>query len=349
MPMALCGISRIDDLNAGAAAASPIGPGDRDSESVGVIQNLLTGQGQTGLPNLLSPDFGSFGPQTSAAVQRFRAQHSLPAGNQVDAQMLQAMVQAPAAAPIASQGYLTLALDFDYSGLGKILSVVAQMEGAAKFSAMNLNSDKAGLSFGLIQWAQKPGRLAEILNAFYAASAADFVRILGAGDASVASGLIAHTQQPGGGIDPITGLTTDPAYDLINDPWVGRFRAAALWVPFQQVQVQAALNDFRSSLAQIEQYAPQLNTERAVGFMLDLANQFGEGGAHSIYQAAYQAGMPVSDTLQAMANESVERIQDVWKAGTQARRQHFLTTDFLSDDAFSDPPLSLQASADAAA
>jgi len=240
-------------------------------------------------------------------------------------------------------------LDFNYGGLGKILSVVAQMEGAGKFSALNLNTDKAGLSFGLIQWAQKPGRLAEILNAFFAASAADFVRILGAGDADVASGLIAHTQQAGGGIDAATGQTTDAAFDLVNDPWVSRFRAAALWVPFQQVQVQTALNDFRSSLTQIEQYAPQLNSERAVGFMLDLANQFGNGGARSIYQAVWQAGMAIPDALQAMANESVQRIQDPWKAGTQARRQHFVTTDFLSDDVFSDPAVSLQASADAAA
>jgi hypothetical protein len=347
--MALCGISRIDDLNAGAAAANPIGPGDTDSESVGVIQNLLTAQGQNGLPNLLSPDFGSFGPLTSAAVQSFRAQQSLPAGNQVDAQTLQGLVQSPATAPIASRGYLTLVLGFAYGGLAKILSVVAQMEGAGKFSAMNLNGDKAGLSFGLIQWAQKPGRLSEILNALFAASAADFIRILGEGDANAASGLIAHTQQPGGGIDPATGQTTDPAFDLVNDPWVSRFRGAALWVPFQQVQVQTALNDFRGSLAQIEQYAPELNSERAVGFMLDLANQFGNGGAHSIYQAVWQDGMTIPAALQAMANESVQRIQDAWKTGTQARRQHFLTTDFLSDEAFSDPALSLQASADVAA
>jgi hypothetical protein len=87
--------------------------------------------------------------------------------------------------------------------------------------------------------------------------------------------VIAHTQQPTGGIDPTTGQTTDSAFDLITDPWVSRFRLAALWKPFQQVQVQTALSDFRGSLALIEQYAPQLNSERAVGFMLDLANRFG--------------------------------------------------------------------------
>ena len=347
--MALSGISRIDDLNAGTASATSIAPGDPDIESVGLIQNLLTGQGQKGLPNLLSSSYGIYGPVTSAAVQNFRAQQSLAAGNQVDTQTLQSLVQTPANAPIASRGYLTLALNFEYNGLAKILSVVAQMEGAGKFSALNLNTDKAGLSFGLIQWAQKPERLAEISQAFRTASADDFTRIFGDGDAGVAAGLIAHTSKPLGGIDPATGQTTDPAFDLISEPWVSRFRAAALWMPFQQVQVQTALADFGSSLARIKEYAPQLNSERAVAFTLDLANQFGDGGARGIYQAVWQAGMAISDLLQAMADESARRIQDPWKAGTQARREHFLTTDFLTDDLFTDPGLGPQPSAGEAA
>lgn len=339
--MARCGIARIDDLNAGAAA-SPIGPGDGDRESVGVIQSLLAGHGQKRLPNLLSADYGVFGPRTSAAVGSFRVQQSLPPGNDVDAQTLQALVLAPATAPIGSQGYMTLVLDFADDGLLKILSVVAQMEGAGKFGAMNLNTDKAGLSFGLIQWAQKPGRLAEILNAFLAASAADFIRILGDGAPGAASGLIAHTQEPEGGVDPATGETTDAAFDLIHRPWVSRFRQAALWKPFQQVQVQTALKALRGSLARIEQYAPHLNSERAVGFMLDLANQFGDEGARSIFRATWKDRMPIPDALQVMAEESVQRIQDPAKAGTQARRQHFLTTELLSDDAFRDRVLQRQ-------
>jgi peptidoglycan hydrolase-like protein with peptidoglycan-binding domain len=332
--MALCGISRIDDLNSAAASAAAIGPGDADPESVGVVQQMLAGQGQRGLPNLLSPDYGTFGPLTSAAVQNFRAQQGLAAGNEVDSLTLQALVQVPAQSPVASRGYMTLVLDFAYSGLAKILSVVAQMEGAGKFSAMNLNTDKAGLSFGLIQWAQKPGRLTEILKASRAASADDFVRILGGGDTRVADGLIAHTAQPHGGIDPATGQTSDTAFDLVHEPWVSRFLEAARFKLFQQVQVKTALNDFSDSLNLIRQYAPQLNTERAIGFTLDLANQFGDGGARNIYQAVSQNGMAIPDILQGMADESVVRIQDPWKAATQSRRQHFLTTDFLSDGLF---------------
>lgn len=332
--MAPCGIPRIDDLNSGAVSATAIGPGDPDRESVGVVQQMLAGQGQKGLPNLLSADYGVFGPRTSAAVQSFRAQQALPPGNLIDVDVLQTLVQTPAAVPVASRGYLTMVLDFTYGGLAKILSVVAQMEGAGKFSALNLNTDMAGLSFGLIQWAQKPRRLAEILLAFRAASTADFARIFGVGDMNLADRLLVHTQQPHGGVDA-TGATTNGAFDLVREPWVSRFREAALFQPFQRAQVKTALSDFNDSRILIGKYAPQLKSERALGFMLDLANQFGDRGARSVFEAVAQEGMPVDDILQGMADESVDRIADKFKAGTQARRQHFLTTDFLSDGPFS--------------
>jgi hypothetical protein len=269
-------------------------------------------------------------------VQNFRTQQGLSGPNQVDAQTLQQMVQAPASAPVASRAYITLVLNFPSSGLAKILSVVAQMEGAGKFSALNLNNDRAGLSFGLIQWAQKPGRLAEILSAFFAADSQEFTQILGAGDSKVANGLIAHTQQAHGGIDPASGHTTDPAFDLVQEPWVSRFRQAALSMTLQPVQVGTALTDFGNSLVRLKQFAPELDSERSVAFMIDLANQFGDGGARSIFQAVREDGMSQTDLLSAMAQESVDRIQDPFKAGTQARRQHFLTTNFLSDAAFAD-------------
>lgn len=331
--MALCGIPRIDDLMAAVATAQPIQEGDPDAQTVGVVQQMLTGLGLGGLPNMLKSDFGVFGPATTAAVQAFRAHCGLPAGGTIDAACLKAMVTANAASAILSRGYMTLVLDFGYSGLGKILSVTAQMEGAGKFGALNLNTDKAGLSFGLIQWAQKPGRLAEIVQAFQMASAADFVGIFGGGDANVAAGLLAHTRLSHGGVDG-NGVTVNPAYDLVHDPWVSRFRQAAQFKPFQQVQVQTALNDFASSQKFLQAYAPQLTTERAVGFMLDVANQFGDTGARGLYQVVAKPGMTVMQLLQAVADESVARIPDPFKAGTQARRQHFLTTSFLSDGPF---------------
>ncbi len=140
---------------------------------------MLAGMGHSGLPNLLSADYGTFGPRTTAEVRAFRAAQGLPAGEDIDAQCLQTLVQASATVPIASRGYLTLVRDIPYTGRAKLVSVVARMEGAGKFSALNLNTDRAGLSFGLIQWARKPGRLTEIRTAFSVASPADFHRIFG--------------------------------------------------------------------------------------------------------------------------------------------------------------------------
>jgi hypothetical protein len=327
--MAPCGIARIDQLNAGVGGVAPIVPGDPDRQSVGVIQDFLTGHRQKGLPNLISPNYGLFGPRTTAAVRDFRAQQGLPVQDEVDVQTLQQMVQAPAAAPLLSRGYLTLVLDFQYSGLAKILSLVAQMEGAGKFSALNLNTDKAGLSFGLIQWAQKPGRLTEILRAFLTADSGEFIGIFGNGDPGLAGRLIAHTQEQHGGVDPDTGETTDPDFDLTDEPWVSRFRQAAVSRNFQPVQVTTALKDFSNSLTRMKQFAPEVKSERGVAFTLDLANQFGDGGARSIHNTVLRPGMSEADLLAAMADESVRRRPD-----SQARREAFLTTSFLSDGPF---------------
>lgn len=341
--MASCGIQRIDDMNSGLASAAPIGPGDPDRDSVGVIQDFLAGHGITGMPNVLSIAYGTFGPVTTQAVRQFRSGQSLPPQDSVDTDALQRMVSAPATDPRGSRGYMALVLNFPYGGMNKVLSLVAQMEGAGRFSALNLNTDKAGLSFGLIQWAQKPGRLTDILIGFRSTSAADFARILGDGDANLADSLIAHTQKPNGGIDVATGQTTDPAFNLIQEPWVTRFKSAALFLPFQSTQVSVALSAFNSFYSQLRSFAPDITSERGVAFMIDLANQYGPGGAQSIYKAVHQPGLTESQLLAAITDESVSRIQDPFKQSARARRESFLNTGFLSDQAFA--PVALAAAA----
>ena len=335
--MAPCGIERIDRLlspKGGVVAA--LGPGDADREAVGAIQDLLTGHGARGLPHLLSPDYGLFGPHTTDALSSFCAQQGLPTRNQVDAATLQHMVDTPAPAPIACRSYLTLVLDLPYTGLTRILSIVAQMEGAGQFAALNLNTDGAGLSFGLIQWAQKPGRLSEILSAFSQAQEDEFTGIFGAGDSRLAQSLIAHTRKSNGGVDPSTGESNDPTFDLVQEPWVGRFRQAARSRTFQSVQVQTALAAFSRSRDRLKQVAPALQSERGIAFMLDLANQFGDGGASNIYRAVQRDGMPEADLLAAMAKESVRRIQAGFQRSALNRRQNFLATNLLSDAPFGD-------------
>jgi hypothetical protein len=332
--MASCGVQRIDDMHGGLASAQAVGPADPDRDSVGVIQDFLTGQGMPGLPNILSSAYGTYGPATIQAVRRFRSEQGLPPQDAVDAEALQRMATAPAPDPRARRGYMALVLDFPYDGMNKVLSLVAQMEGAGRFAALNLNTDRAGLSFGLIQWAQKPGRLTDILVAFRNTSAQDFARLFGGGDPQVANGLIAHTQKPFGGIDDNTGQTTNPAFDLIEEPWVTRFRNAAVFLPFQSTQVSLALSAFNSFYSKLRSFASGIASERGVAFMIDLANQHGPGGAEAIYKAVQQPGLPERQLLAAMVEESVRRIQDSAKQGTRERRENFLSTSFLSDNAF---------------
>jgi hypothetical protein len=333
--MAETGIPKIDQLLSGAGA--PVAPGDSDSGSVGIVQDLLRGLGFTNLPGVLGASRGVFGPQTTNAVRTFQQTCGLPANGSVDRPTLEQMIAKPATKPAASHGYLCLVLDLMFEGMTRVMSLTSQFEGAGMFGAMNLNSDKAGLSFGLIQWAQKPGRLHEILSAFQRQEPEAFVRILGGGR-DVADGLVLHTAKQQGGVDSF-GKTTDPRFDLIQEPWKTRFRNAALDRSLQKVQVSTALASFAGSLRQVQGFAPQLRSERAIAFMLDLANQFGDGGARSVFNTAARQGMSEAQILQAVEDESVARVQrqfgpGVFVQSTRSRRESFRTSPLLSDQPF---------------
>jgi peptidoglycan hydrolase-like protein with peptidoglycan-binding domain len=335
--MAATGIPKIDQLLDGAAGA-PVASGDPDSDSVGIVQDLLRGLGFTSLPGVLGASRGVFGPQTTSAVRTFQQTCGLPATGSVDRPTLEQMIGKPATRPAASRGYLCLVLDLMFQGLTRVMSLTSQFEGAGMFGAINLNTDKAGLSYGLIQWAQKPGRLHEILSAFQQQEPAAFVQILGGGSQTVADGLVRHTAKPQGGVDS-NGKTTDPQLDLIQEPWKTRFLNAALDRSLQKVQMSTALADFSESLRQVQGFAPQLRSERAIAFMLDLANQFGNGGARSVFTTAARPGMSEAQLLQALEDESVARVQRQFGSGsivqsTRNRREAFRTSRLLSDEPF---------------
>lgn len=329
-----CGIPRIDQLFNGAVNL-PITAAESDPRAIGAVQDLLTGLGFPGLPTVLSNSYGVFGPKTMAAVGSFRQQQGLDAVANVDSVLLRKMIGTPAPDPRASMVYTALVLGFQPTGMQRILGLVSQMEGAGRFAALNRNTDRAGLSFGLIQWAQKPGRLAEILAAMFQAEPDLFVSIYGAGDSDVAAALIAHCRKPSGGLVAKTGDTTNASFDLVTEPWISRFRQAALDPRFQQVQVRLALDAFNSSYQLLRRYAPGLVSERSVGFMLDVANQFGDGGAQRIYTEVHQPGMDQAAILDAVADMTVARIDDAFQTAVRARRDHFLETSLLSDEPFS--------------
>jgi hypothetical protein len=266
-------------------------------------------------------------------VRDFRAKAGLGAGQSLDSATLHRLIETPAPDPVASRPYVTLALDLEWSDMTKVLLLTSQLEGMGLFGALNHNTDFAGLSFGIIQWAQKPGRLAEILQAFKDRDRDAYFRVFGGGNAAVANGLLNHVSLVKGGIVPATGETIDPAFDLIRPPWPERFLDAARIPAWQKVQIDAAMTAFAKSYGKIKTYAPAMNTERSAAFMLDLANQYGDGGARDIFAVTRQLGQSVEEHMEAMAVESVRRIKDHLKAGVRQRRRMFLDTAMLSDNA----------------
>jgi peptidoglycan hydrolase-like protein with peptidoglycan-binding domain len=335
--MANTGIARIDQLMMGAPGVAPIATGDPDRDAVGAIQDLLSGYGNTQLPDVRLPSHGNYGSMTAAAVQQFRANNGLPPSNQVDSACLLALTRGKSSDPMACRAYVALALDVAVGPMTYLMTLTGLWEADARFALLNLNTDKAGLSFGIIQWAQSPGRLKEVLAAFQGADAARFSSLFG-GD-TAAAGLLAHVAQANGGVD-VSGATTDAAFDLITDPWASRMRAAGLDPVFQAVQVNLAAADAQSAYDQMAAHTPLIVSQRGVGFLLDVANQHGVGGALSIYKGVATGITSESALLQAMRDESVKRLSAQFGSAsdeaksTASRRDWFRTTAVLSDDIF---------------
>ncbi len=337
--MAKTGIERIDRLLEGRDA-EPVRPGDPDREAVGIIQELLICHGFSGMPGIQSSSRGIFGPRTTAAVHAFQKAHSLPETGVIDGRTLQALIRIEAIRPIACRGYLSLVLDLPFERMIRLVSLTAQFEGSGSFAAINPNSDGAGLSFGLIQWAQKPGRLHELLCAFRDLRPNEFLEILAEEDEALAGGLIEHSAKPRGGTRK-GGTTTDPAFDLTSDPWRTRFHKAGLNPELQKVQVLCARDAFIRSYRKLKKYASGLRSERAIAFMLDLANQHGDGGSRNIFEHVFRPILSEPELLLALQNESVARVRHQFGSGpetssTRIRREAFRTSPLLSDDPFLD-------------
>jgi len=228
-----------------------------------------------------------------------------------------------------------MVLDIGFTGMARLVSLTSQFEGAGLFAAVNRNTDRAGLSFGLIQWAQKPGRLHELLQAFSDREPEQFTRIFGGGDAALARGLLVHTAAARGGTDA-GGRTVDPRFDLVSNDWVARFREAGASLELQRVQLDCASAAFMKSLTRLQLVAPQLHSERAIAFMLDVANQHGDGGAADILRTVQRPAMLEAELLMAVQLESTARVRKQFGDGaemrsTASRREAFRTTALLSD------------------
>jgi hypothetical protein len=335
--MTNCGLPAIDNLLQDPTRPA-IDATQTDLETVGILQGLLIGHGFTTLPGPFDVSYGRFGPHTIDAVRAFQASQSLPVSGAVDQATLRALTTTPATTPVATRGYLSLCLDIPPGFLTKSLILTTSVEGGGRFAALNANRDRAGLSFGLIQWAQRPGRLAELLRAMQTADRDRFVRAIANGDAGLADRVIAHCALGAKALAP-SGASLDPTLDLAIEPWVGRFKTVGLDPVFQRAQTALALNAFSASMRAFTPLVPAVSSERGFAFLLDVANQHGNAGLADILATVRAHSAPLGEValLRAVQDESVTRVARQFGAGdpntvaTLRRRVSFRTTPLLSD------------------
>ena len=96
--------------------------------------------------------------------------------------------------------------------------------------------------------------------------------------------------------------------------------------------MDAALRAFTASYRRVLTLAPDVRSERGAAFMLDVANQFGDGDLRRICDVVRRPNMTEMDLLEAIADETVSEMPDHFQRGVRDRRDGFLHTLLLKDD-----------------
>lgn len=147
----------------------------------------------------------------------------------------------------------------------RVLSATIKAESSGNYAAVNPNADGAGLSFGLISWAQRPGSLGNLLYAMWTKDPARFKAIFGPDS----SALLTATKA--GGVVPVAGTY------LWQEPWLARFKQAGADSVFRQVQDDLILNGsyMQDAIAAAKILGSQ-PTERGMALLFDVSvNQGG--------------------------------------------------------------------------
>jgi len=184
--------------------------------------------------------------------------------------------------------------------IARVIARVMRHEGG--YDSLNRNTDGAGLSFGILQWAQKPGSLGKLLAAMQQADPAAFTRIFGASWQQ----LLAVTRA--GSLEPIDGAA------LWKRPWTARFKEAGRNEVFRAAQRRMAREGthFQGAIkaAQIVGVA----TERSLALFFDTAVQQGPGAATKVatqvrdyLQRVGPSSVPYTDVLTAYAQLAADR------------------------------------------
>jgi hypothetical protein len=120
-------------------------------------------------------NYGNYGPRTQGLVSAFQQKWNsfankpwvLPTDGKVDSLTLKTLLTPGAAEPYATPGYFIFNKGKQFTHMLKALALIASRECACEFTKTNRNGDGAGLSLGLLHWAQKPARLWELMQYFH--------------------------------------------------------------------------------------------------------------------------------------------------------------------------------------
>lgn len=391
IPSGPTGIAKLDRLLSDPAEP-PLVEGtvsDEDKPAVGVVQDLINRfdpQLEELRPLLPEPrkkwkplplpsvnEYGLFGPKTRAFVTAFQKHQGLPETGQVNQTTLLALAQMPLAKALITPGHFIVEFGERYSHFLKAVVLTGGKECRFDFTVMNRNTDAAGLSLGILHWAQKPKRLYEIIKHLRDTSPTwhgiPVVNLIFGGSVEMQS-VLDHLNKPNGGVVPGTGVSTDPAYEFANPPmavakyWPACF-AMLVGAPFaQRTMTDYAVRTFRklyddsytgypgdpSNLVgrNLRVYAPKLVSQRAVIFALDMINQ--HGGHVPQYYGQIVAANPQATEAEVL-NGLRDRASAFWLGQTSkplatrqknaaadaARRNYFLNTPHLSSQVPFDP------------
>lgn len=157
--------------------------------------------------------------------------------------------------------------------LSRIRKVVVDAETGGKgdpYASMNKNSDGAGLSFGLINWAQKVGGLHELLHVMWVLAPRRFVAAFGPAYYTM---LMAVAKKS---LDPVDGAL------LWHEPWLSRFAAAAADPELRKAQDYALKYGSYMTRAIKLAVRADMTSERSLALIFDRSVQQGSGRASGV-------------------------------------------------------------------
>jgi hypothetical protein len=260
------------------------------------------------------------------AVTDYRRKHGLdPSKDRAGSGLLRDLILRPALKAGLGPAYVPLVLDIAFTPILRFVWLTSLFETGGVFETLNLNTDQCGVSFGLLQWSQKPGQLHKFLEACSTREPAEWVRIIGG------NAVLEYTAKPNGGLDS-RGWAIDPAFELTKDPWSSKLQALGTSLPMQRVQLALASEVYRVEIARETGYAGKSTSERGFAFLLDLANQFGPPRVEREYTKAAQAGVAEASILKNMEDAFTAMASLQFQPQVRARREFFRTTTLLSDE-----------------